>query len=141
MMRSFILAALAFLTPELASAADAPAIDPKEKAELTLKAPDTLKVKEEGKLSFAIKPEKGWKVSLEAPLSLKLSNGGKVIIAKRKLGAKDGVTQGKGFVFKTNLKAATAGADTVKAKAVYFLCTDDVCKRFSATREIALKVN
>ena len=116
-------------------------IDPNERAELTLKAPDTLKVKQKSEISFAIKPEKGWKVSLEAPLSVKLSNAGKVVIAKRKLGVKDGAKDGKGFILKTNIEGATAGADTVKAKAVYFLCTADVCKRFTASREIALKVN
>ena len=120
---------------------EATQIDPKEKAELTLKAPDKLKVKQSAELSFHIKPEKGWKVSFEAPLSVKLSNAGKVTIKQRKLGIKDGKKEGEGVVLSTTVQGASSGADKVTAKAVYFLCTADVCKRFSAKREIALKVN
>ena len=137
-MKSLVLC-LTFLGIN-ATAAEAAKIDPKENAELTLKAPDKLKVKQTGEISFSIKPEKGWKVSFEAPLSVKLSNAGKVVIGKRKLGVKDGKKDGQGIVLSTTLEGSSAGADTVTAKAVYFLCTADVCKRFSASREIALKV-
>lgn len=141
-MKSLVLCLTLFgLNASVAHAAkDEVKIDPKEKAELTLKAPDNLKVKESAQISFTIKPEKGWKVSMEAPLSVKLSNAGKVAITKRKLGLKDGKAEGKGIVLTTTLEGAAAGADTVKASATYFLCTADVCKRFSASREIALKV-
>ena len=113
-----LLTCLAFfaLTATAVGAKDAEKkINPNERAELTLKAPDTLKVKQTSEISFAIKPEKGWKVSLEAPLSVKLSNAGKVVIAKRKLGVKDGAKDGKGFILKTSIEGASAGADTLKA--------------------------
>jgi hypothetical protein len=116
-------------------------INPDERALLTLAAPSAVKVKQKSEISFAIAPEKGWKVSLEAPLSVKLKGAGKLILGKRKLGVKDGSKEGKGFILKTTIEGASSGTDTVTASAVYFLCTDDVCKRFTATRELAVKVN
>jgi saccharopine dehydrogenase-like NADP-dependent oxidoreductase len=133
---------LVALSASVALATDKEAkINPDEQALLTLTAPSDVKVKQKGEISFAIAPEKGWKVSLEAPLSVKLKGAGKLIIGKRKLGVKDGSKDGKGFILKTSIEGASAGTDTVTASAVYFLCTDEVCKRFTATRELAVKVN
>jgi len=113
----------------------------KVEAEVSLKAPAAIKVKESAELSVAITPPKGWKVSLEAPMSIKLKSGGKVILGKRKLGLKDGAQAGKDYVVKTTVAGNSAGGDTVKCDATYFMCTDEVCKRFTASRELAVKVN
>lgn len=115
----------------------------KTAADLELNAPAKLKNGKSAELSLRIKAHEGWKLSLEAPLSIKLTAPDNLKLKKAKLGAADasGDKKGTDVRFPTTVTAAAKGKGTVQAKIVYFMCTEEVCKRFTAKKEVALQVN
>lgn len=111
-------------------------------ADVDMTGPAKLSTGGTGELAITISAREGWKLSLEAPLSIKLSAPGNLSLKKTKLGAGDGAADKskKNYSFPTTVTGKSAGAGKVEAKITYFMCTEEVCKRFKAKKEVALQV-
>ncbi|MBM64639.1 MAG: hypothetical protein CMH55_00210 [Myxococcales bacterium] len=111
-------------------------------ADVAMKGPDKLKKGSSGELAITISAREGWKLSLEAPLSIKLSAPGNLSLKKTKLGVNDAAPDKakKNYSFPTTVTGTASGAAKVEANITYFMCTEEVCKRFKAKKEVALQV-
>jgi hypothetical protein len=111
-------------------------------ADVEMKGPAKITKGKSGELEVTISARDGWKLSLEAPLSIKLSAPGNLSLKKTKLGVKDAAPDKakRNYSFPTTITGTASGAAKVEANVTYFMCTEEVCKRFKAKKEIALQV-
>lgn len=123
------------------SAADAKLEDAKTYAIDLTGTTQQVKAGAEGTLSLHIKPAKGFKISREAPLKISLSAAG-LELAKQKLGHADadGKTN-EDPKFAVAFAAKTAGEQAIEAKAVFFICNENLCERKTENLEVAIHVD
>lgn len=111
-------------------------------ADVDMKGPKTLTKGKSGELAVTISAREGWKLSLEAPLSIKFKAPGNITLKKTKLGVKDAAPDKtkQNYAFPTTMTGTGSGAAKVEANITYFMCTEEVCKRFKAKKEVALQI-
>ena len=111
-------------------------------ADVDMQGPVKLNKGKSGELAVTISAREGWKLSLEAPLSIKLTAPGNISLKKTKLGVKDAAPDKakKNYSFPTTVTGTASGTAKVEANITYFMCTEEVCKRFKAKKEVALQV-
>lgn len=128
-------------------------------AALALQAPDATEVAKDFDIQFSnastpiksgvdsqlvitIVPKNSWIVKSTTPLNITLSATPAVKFTKTKLDTKDLLPEQKpptetvGVTF----SAPQKGAYTIHADMSFFLCTEQVCQRFTAKREHKIKV-
>jgi len=102
----------------------------------------TTKVKQGKAGTFALQiiPAKGYKVSREAPMKIKLKSKG-LELEKKKLGQKD--AQNKKSTspkFNVGFKTPAAGAQSIDANAIFFICNEEICQRKVEKVKVAVSV-
>jgi len=92
----------------------------------------------EGKLVLAIVPQPGIHVHPQAPLKITLESAG-LTLSKTALGHKDAVDpKAEGPRFEVPFTAREAGAQAVKAKVDFFVCSDRWCVK--QVKELVVEV-
>lgn len=95
----------------------------------------------DGQLQLVIKPATGYKISREAPLKIKLASDG-CDLAKSALGQKDAHDdKSTSPKFAVSFKGKTAGAQTIDAKATFFVCNENLCERKTESVKVAVQVD
>jgi hypothetical protein len=117
------LAGLAFA----AAAADPAADVARSYAVRATAEPSPLKVGAAGTIRLAIEPTGVVHVDPKAPLKVTLEATPGLVLPKSLLGRADAVQAGQGVSFSTPFTAAAAGAQEVKVRLDFFLCTDQWC--------------
>jgi hypothetical protein len=131
----------------LSSGAFAAEVDPTTLYEVsTTGSSEKLKVGEKGKFVLAIKSKNGAHVSDEAPLKLEVT-GQNVTVEKTKLKYSDSVAKKDPKQkytdprFEIPFSPTQAGAATVDAKLVFFICTETLCARQEKKLSVPVKVD
>jgi hypothetical protein len=109
----------------------------------TLKTQGTttqVKTGAKGEYALQIIPAKGFKVSREAPMKIKLKSSG-LTLEKSKLGQKDvSEKKGESVSFQVGFDAPKTGGQSVDAKAVFFICNENICQRKVEKLKVAVNV-
>jgi len=100
-----------------------------------------VKTGREGTFAFSIAPKNGFKVSEDTPLSIALMSDDGLQISQPKIGRKDVVDpKAKSPAWKVAFTGAKPGAHDIKADLVFFLCSDKICQRMTASKAVAVTV-
>ena len=102
-------------------------------------APASLKVGEAGEVRLAIEPTGAVHVDPKAPVKVTLTSSPGLTLAKAQLGRPDATAAGAGVTFKAPFTAKAAGAQEVKAKLDFFVCTDQWCVK--QVRDVTVAVD
>jgi hypothetical protein len=101
----------------------------------------TVKSGDKGALVLSVIALNGFKVSQETPFSVKLVPSAGLKLDAAEFKRKDLVDpKAKDPVVKTAYTATAKGAQGVKAEIAFFLCTDKLCQRMQATRDVKVDV-
>ncbi|MBI3180442.1 MAG: hypothetical protein HYZ27_12320 [Deltaproteobacteria bacterium] len=93
----------------------------------------------EARYAITIAPKAPWVFKITTPLKIVLTASDQVKLAKRDLDAKDIVDAGaEPKSVATTFTASAKGEHKIAADLAFFLCTDEVCKRY--TDKIETKV-
>jgi hypothetical protein len=101
--------------------------------------PSPLKVGAAGTVRLAIEPTGAVHVDPKAPLKVTLEATPGLVLPKAQLGRADAVQAGQGVSFATPFTAAAAGAQELKVRLDFFLCTDQWCVK--QVRQVTLAVD
>ena len=92
--------------------------------------------------SLTIIPAKPWVLKMKTPLKISLKSTPGLNFSKEVLGKED-VVEPKNEVkqLKTKFNVSQAGEYTISANASFFLCTSEICKRFTDATETKFKTD
>ena len=129
------LLALVLAIPALSTAEDA------EPYSVAFTAKDTVKVGSAGQCSLTITPADGYVLKTVTPFKGKLSAPAAIALTQDTYAAKDFV-DAKAFAKTITAKftAKAAGAADIKADLTFFICNDELCKRYKDASTCAAKV-
>lgn len=86
-----------------------------------------------GACALTISPKGKWTLKTNTPFKAMVTGSDGVNVSKEKYTAKDFASEKTpAKTINTEFTAAKAGAGTVNANLTFFLCTDEVCKRYKA---------
>jgi hypothetical protein len=136
--------ALAAALVALAGVATPAAADPSSEAARSCAVrgaaePATLKAGATGKLTLVIEPSGAVHVDPKAPLKVTLSATPGLALPRAQLGRADSAATGAGVTLSAPFTATTAGAQEVRAKVDFFLCTDQWCVK--QVRDVTVTVD
>jgi hypothetical protein len=125
----------------LAAAAADPAADAATRYAIRASAePASLKAGGAGTLRLAIEPTGEVHVDPKAPIQVTLAASGGLALQKARLGRPDAVATGSGVTFQVPFSATAAGAQQLKAKLDFFICTEQWCVKQVRDLTVAVDV-
>ena len=109
------------------------------KTEISPKTP-TIKTPESS-FSIIITPKAPWVLKMKTPLTIKLSASANLDIAKTTLGKKDVINpKSPAKELRTRFNATQPGKHFISTNASFFLCTPQICKRFTSEFQTNLNI-
>ena len=100
-----------------------------------------VKTGREGTFAVSIVPKNGFKVSEDTPLSIALMSDDGLQISQPKIGRKELVDpKAKSPAWKIAFTGAKPGAHDIKADLLFFLCSDKICQRMTASKAVSITV-
>jgi len=92
--------------------------------------------------AITISPKEGWVLTTETPFKIKLKSPESIALTKAELSSKDfkdpkSAAKSVGTTF----TAASSGKHQIEADMMFFLCTKEICKRFTAQHAQSIVVN
>lgn len=108
----------------------------------TVTTPETVNNGSDAELMLTITPKTPWVLKTTTPLKIILEASDGITLAKKKLSNKDILdAEPKAKSVKTTFKANAAGPQKISADLTFFLCTDEICQRYTDEAELAIQVN
>lgn len=104
-------------------------------------APEGMSASQDGELNITIAPKEGWVLKTTTPFKAKLSCDQPCALATDTLTATDMVDpESAEKTVRTKVSATTAGKHTVEADLAFFLCTDEICQRYTDKSKVEFEV-
>jgi len=106
--------------------------------------PATIAQGNQGQFKLSITPVAPWVMKTTTPMKISLSASDGISLSHNKLTNKDILKEGDGHnaikTVATSFQSKSGGEQTIGAKLSFFLCTDEICKRFSDKLTYSFKV-
>jgi hypothetical protein len=94
--------------------------------------PQTPRSQQKALLTLTIAPREGWVLKTQTPFKATLKAGDAIKLSQTRFSAKDFADPGAAAkTIKAAFEAAAAGSQRIDADLSFFLCTAEVCQRFT----------